>query len=70
MRGAVNFAHSLSADTRVNLGRGKVRVTQEFLHATQISTPIEEVCGIGVSQGVRVRGRQRSPVEQTSDVSR
>ena len=56
----VRFAQTFRADVRVDLGRGQAFVAQQFLHAAQVGSVVEQVRGKAVSERVRA-GAQRAP---------
>ena len=56
----VGLAEAVVADVGVPLGGGDVRVPQQLLHGTQIRAAIQQVCGEGMPQRVRVRGPRRN----------
>lgn len=49
----INFAEPRRADMRVDLGCHEALVAQQFLHAPDIGTPIEQVGGKAVTQRMR-----------------
>ena len=68
MSGAVDGQKPLLADVSVDLSRRQAGVTQEFLDDPQVRTPVEQVRGEGVTQGVRVRRSRRPAVDDPPDV--
>ena len=44
-------------------------VSQQFLDDSQVSTPVEEMGGEAVAQGVRMRGNWGPAVDHTPDVA-
>src|ERR1700733_13410678 len=56
MRLPVDGAQPLLADVRVHLRGGQAGVAEELLDDPQIGTPVEEMGGVGVPQGVGVGG--------------
>ena len=65
----VDGAEALTADVSVPLGGGQIGVTQQLLHRAEVGAPVEQVCGEGVPEGVRVGGRRRPAVEDAPDVT-
>ena len=49
---APHFPQAIGCDVRVNLSGRHRRMTQEFLHHTDIGATFEEMGGEAVSQGV------------------
>src|SRR4051794_39021978 len=66
--GVVHGAEALPADVSVPLGGGQVGVTEQLLHRSQVGTPVEEVRGEGVAEGVRVGGAGSAVVEDPAGV--
>src|SRR5947209_13196974 len=54
---------SLLAHVSVQLGRRKIAVAQQLLHRPEVGATVEEVSGVGMAQGVGVRGTGRAVVE-------
>ena len=54
----------------VDLRRLQARMSQQFLHDTQVGTPVEEVGGKAVAQCVRVGRHRRPAVQDAPDVTR
>ncbi len=54
MCGGVGFLQTLRRDVRVNLGRGQARVTEQFLHAAQVRTGVEQMRRMHPPPGPRV----------------
>ena len=52
MRRVVGFFQSLGRDVRINLRRGQVRVTEQFLHAAQIRAGVQQMRRITMPQFV------------------
>ena len=53
MSGLVRRLEPLAGHVGVNLGRADAGVTQNLLDTTQIGTPVQQVSGGRVAQGVR-----------------
>ena len=53
MRLVVGLLEPLGRDMRVNLGGDEMGVAEQFLHAAQIRSGIEQVRGVAVTQLVR-----------------
>ena len=52
---AVGLLEPLRGDVGVDLRCPEARVAQEFLDGAEVRSPVEEVCGSGVTQSVRSR---------------
>ena len=63
MSPGVNFLETRDAHMGVDLGRGELRVAQQFLHEPEIRTGVEEVRRIGMPQFVR-----RQVVRQSGEI--
>ena len=63
---AVSSRESLTADVSVTLRGGHIRVTQKFLHSTQIGASVEEVGRKAVPKGVGM-GRAWANAGRRSD---
>ncbi len=57
MRGVVGFLQTLRRDVRVNLSRGQARVTEQFLHAAQVRTGVEQMRRVPVPELVSSKAR-------------
>ncbi len=53
MRPVIDFNQSFHRNVRVNLRRGKPRVSEKFLDVAQIRAGIEQMCGEGMTQTMR-----------------
>ena len=53
MRGVVSFLQPLGGDVGVNLRRDEMRVAEQFLHAPQIRTRVQQVRRVTVPQFMR-----------------
>ena len=51
----MQFLHTFAGDVGIDLRRGKIAVTEQHLHHTQIGAVIQQMRGKGVAQGVRSR---------------
>jgi hypothetical protein len=51
----VHFTEAFAADMCIDLGGRKATMTQQFLHATNVRTAIEHVCGKRMAHGMWAR---------------
>jgi hypothetical protein len=63
-------AKSLLAHMSVVLRGRQIRMSEHLLYGPQVRAPVEQVRGEGVPQGVGVRRRGRSAVEEPVHVAR
>ncbi len=64
----IGALQSLGGEVRVHLSRHEMRVAQEFLHASQIGSRIEQMRGVAVPEFVRRQmrvqsGRRQMPLQ-------
>ena len=70
MGGTVNVAEPLATHLSVDLCGGEIRMTEQFLHRTEIGTAVEKMSGEGVTKGMRVGRCDGSAIEQSAHVPR
>lgn len=52
----IDIEKPLLCDVGVHLGRRQISVSEQFLNASQVGTPVEQVGRKAMSQGVRTGG--------------
>ena len=62
VRVVVHPGQMLKIQVRINLGRGDIAVSQQFLHRAQVAAGLQQMAGKGVAQHVRMDLASQAPV--------
>ena len=54
MRSLQQFGQLVRQDMRVDLGRGDIRMSEQGLDTSQISSPHQQMCGVGMPERMRM----------------
>ena len=66
MRGFQQFLKFIGEDVGVDLRRGDVGMAEKHLYCAQVGAALQQVCRVGVPQGMRVNARTTSAYSSQS----